>query len=150
MAAEQHIENRHKEQVFQCLLLLSQIWFRQMEMGPLLYFQKYSILTVLPPPSNAPRQEEGSGTVRWWVGPMWLTHRHWPVLQPDKLTVRLNWPCGTTLRQPNGKLPPDARWQPQTGQPWKRKNAVHTWAQMEPLRAPAEHQHRCSQSGPIK
>lgn len=45
------------------------------------------------------RQEEGSGFVQRWVGPVWLTRRRWPVLQPDKLTVCLNRACGTTARQ---------------------------------------------------
>lgn len=45
------------------------------------------------------RKEEGSGTAQGWVGLLWLTRRHWPVWQPDKLTLCLNWPWGIIPRQ---------------------------------------------------
>lgn len=45
------------------------------------------------------RQEEGSGSAQAWVGLLWLTRRHWPVWQPDKLTLCLNWPRGIIPRQ---------------------------------------------------
>lgn len=50
-------------------------------------------------PSHCQTQEEGSGTAQGWVGLLWLTRRHWPVWQPDKLTLCLNWPCGIIPRQ---------------------------------------------------
>lgn len=90
--------------------------------------------TVLP----AVRQEEGSGAAGGWVGRLWVTRCHWPVWQPDKLTLCLTRPCGRILRQhasPIGSwrmMLGDSRRAFYHGKGWTQSLHGHRWSEEAP------------------